>query len=151
MRRDYSASPNPELQKTPPLAVKKISQYACQRRTTLNNCNHIFTVRGFTTTCRANQGLAASFHGSTNPIMKFSEKSRNDFPTLTHPPRLISGSSFCQEWIYFCHRNGQIHSEIYVYSLEMVNYYLLRVDTFGHNSCQRQVFRKTKYCNQSKT
>ncbi|XP_045640939.1 DNA nucleotidylexotransferase isoform X2 [Ursus americanus] len=43
VRRDYSASPNPELQKTPPLAVKKISQYACQRRTTLNNCNHIFT------------------------------------------------------------------------------------------------------------
>ncbi|KAF3827792.1 hypothetical protein GH733_001027 [Mirounga leonina] len=43
VRRDYSASPNPELQKTPPLAIKKISQYACQRRTTLNNCNHIFT------------------------------------------------------------------------------------------------------------
>ncbi|XP_008699440.1 DNA nucleotidylexotransferase isoform X3 [Ursus maritimus] len=43
VRRDYSASPNPEFQKTPPLAVKKISQYACQRRTTLDNCNHIFT------------------------------------------------------------------------------------------------------------
>ncbi|XP_040341948.1 DNA nucleotidylexotransferase isoform X1 [Herpailurus yagouaroundi] len=43
VRRDYSASPNPELQKTPPLVVKKIPLYACQRRTTLNNFNHIFT------------------------------------------------------------------------------------------------------------
>ncbi|XP_049502422.1 DNA nucleotidylexotransferase [Panthera uncia] len=42
VRRDYSASPNPELQKTPPL-VKKIPLYACQRRTTLNNFNHVFT------------------------------------------------------------------------------------------------------------
>ncbi|XP_016019768.2 DNA nucleotidylexotransferase isoform X2 [Rousettus aegyptiacus] len=42
VRRDYSASSNPEPQKTPAL-VKKISQYACQRRTTLNNYNHIFT------------------------------------------------------------------------------------------------------------
>ncbi|XP_045423808.1 DNA nucleotidylexotransferase isoform X2 [Lemur catta] len=42
-RSDCSASPNPGPQKTPPLAVQKISQYACQRRTTLNNCNHIFT------------------------------------------------------------------------------------------------------------
>ncbi|OWK07818.1 DNTT [Cervus elaphus hippelaphus] len=43
VRTDYSATPNPDFQKTPPLAVKKISQYACQRRTTLNNYNHIFT------------------------------------------------------------------------------------------------------------
>ncbi|XP_044096159.1 DNA nucleotidylexotransferase [Neovison vison] len=43
VKRDYSASPNPELQKTPPLVIKKISQYACQRRTTLNNYNQIFT------------------------------------------------------------------------------------------------------------
>ncbi|XP_032739279.1 DNA nucleotidylexotransferase isoform X2 [Lontra canadensis] len=43
VKRDYSASPSPELQKTPPLVIKKISQYACQRRTTLNNCNQIFT------------------------------------------------------------------------------------------------------------
>ncbi|KAM9701970.1 DNA nucleotidylexotransferase isoform 3-T3 [Dama dama] len=43
VRTDYSATPNPDFQKTPPLAVKKISQYACQRRTTLNNNNHIFT------------------------------------------------------------------------------------------------------------
>ncbi|XP_006925984.1 DNA nucleotidylexotransferase isoform X1 [Pteropus alecto] len=42
VRRDYSASSNTEPQKTPTL-VKKISQYACQRRTTLNNCNHVFT------------------------------------------------------------------------------------------------------------
>ncbi|XP_032985977.1 DNA nucleotidylexotransferase isoform X2 [Rhinolophus ferrumequinum] len=42
-RRDFSASSNPEPQKIPPLAVQKISPYACQRRTTLNNCNHIFT------------------------------------------------------------------------------------------------------------
>ncbi|KAM9618235.1 DNA nucleotidylexotransferase [Trichechus inunguis] len=39
---DYSASLSPSPQKTPPPAVK-ISQYACQRRTTLNNHNHIFT------------------------------------------------------------------------------------------------------------
>ncbi|XP_006210640.1 DNA nucleotidylexotransferase [Vicugna pacos] len=43
VKTDCSGSPNPGFQKTPPLAVKKISQYACQRRTTLNNCNHIFT------------------------------------------------------------------------------------------------------------
>ncbi|KAM8911790.1 DNA nucleotidylexotransferase isoform 2-T2 [Lycaon pictus] len=43
MRRDYTASPNPELQKTLPVVVKKISQYACQRRTTLNNYNNVFT------------------------------------------------------------------------------------------------------------
>ncbi|XP_077635474.1 DNA nucleotidylexotransferase [Crocuta crocuta] len=42
VKKDYSASPNPEPQMTSPL-VKKISQYACQRRTTLNNFNHIFT------------------------------------------------------------------------------------------------------------
>ncbi|XP_007117960.2 DNA nucleotidylexotransferase [Physeter macrocephalus] len=43
VRTDNSATPNPAFQKTPPLTVKKISQYACQRRTTLNNQNHIFT------------------------------------------------------------------------------------------------------------
>ncbi|XP_049712035.1 DNA nucleotidylexotransferase isoform X1 [Elephas maximus indicus] len=43
VRGDYSASSNPSPQKTPPPAVKKISQYACQRRTTLNNHNNIFT------------------------------------------------------------------------------------------------------------
>ncbi|XP_047618222.1 DNA nucleotidylexotransferase [Phacochoerus africanus] len=43
VRTDCSASPSPGSQNTPPPAVKKISQYACQRRTTLNNCNHIFT------------------------------------------------------------------------------------------------------------
>ncbi|KAK1333592.1 hypothetical protein QTO34_005977 [Cnephaeus nilssonii] len=43
VRRDYSGGPNPEPQETPPLAGRKISPYACQRRTTLNNRNHIFT------------------------------------------------------------------------------------------------------------
>ncbi|XP_066211259.1 DNA nucleotidylexotransferase [Saccopteryx leptura] len=43
VRRDCPDNPNPEPQKSPPLAVQKISQYACQRRTTLNNCNHRFT------------------------------------------------------------------------------------------------------------
>ncbi|XP_005407631.1 PREDICTED: DNA nucleotidylexotransferase isoform X1 [Chinchilla lanigera] len=43
VRRDYPASPKPGPQKTPSLAVQKISEYACQRRTTLNNCNCIFT------------------------------------------------------------------------------------------------------------
>nr|XP_012295042.1 DNA nucleotidylexotransferase isoform X1 [Aotus nancymaae] len=41
--RDYSDSTNPGPLKTPPIAVQKISQYACQRRTTLNNFNQIFT------------------------------------------------------------------------------------------------------------
>ncbi|XP_066095238.1 DNA nucleotidylexotransferase [Saccopteryx bilineata] len=43
VRRDCADNPNPEPQKSPPLAVQKISQYACQRRTTINNCNHRFT------------------------------------------------------------------------------------------------------------
>ncbi|KAM7072767.1 DNA nucleotidylexotransferase isoform 1-T1 [Molossus nigricans] len=43
VRRDPAGSPSPEPQKTPPPAVTEISPYACQRRTTLNNCNHIFT------------------------------------------------------------------------------------------------------------
>ncbi|XP_008830216.1 DNA nucleotidylexotransferase isoform X1 [Nannospalax galili] len=44
VRGGSSPSPIPVSEmKTPPLAVRKISQYACQRRTTLNNCNHIFT------------------------------------------------------------------------------------------------------------
>nr|XP_008520066.1 PREDICTED: DNA nucleotidylexotransferase [Equus przewalskii] len=42
VRRDDSAGPNPGPQETPPL-VKKISPYACQRRTTLDNCNQVFT------------------------------------------------------------------------------------------------------------
>ncbi|XP_008057296.1 DNA nucleotidylexotransferase isoform X2 [Carlito syrichta] len=41
--RDCSACPSSGPQKAPPLAVQKISQYACQRRTTLNNHNQIFT------------------------------------------------------------------------------------------------------------
>ncbi|XP_054437677.1 DNA nucleotidylexotransferase [Pteronotus mesoamericanus] len=40
--KGFSDSPNPEPRETPPLDVK-ISPYACQRRTTLNNCNHRFT------------------------------------------------------------------------------------------------------------
>uniref|UniRef100_A0A0D9R168 DNA nucleotidylexotransferase n=1 Tax=Chlorocebus sabaeus TaxID=60711 RepID=A0A0D9R168_CHLSB len=43
VRRDYSDNTNPGPPKTLPTAVQKISQYACQRRTTLNNCNQIFT------------------------------------------------------------------------------------------------------------
>ncbi|XP_006831252.1 PREDICTED: DNA nucleotidylexotransferase isoform X2 [Chrysochloris asiatica] len=43
MGRDSSSSPNPSPQKTPPPAGEKISQYACQRRTTLAHHNHIFT------------------------------------------------------------------------------------------------------------
>ncbi|XP_045710341.1 DNA nucleotidylexotransferase [Phyllostomus hastatus] len=42
VRKGFSSSPSPEPQETPPLAVK-ISPYSCQRRTTLNNCNHRFT------------------------------------------------------------------------------------------------------------
>ncbi|KAM5321928.1 DNA nucleotidylexotransferase isoform 2-T2 [Glossophaga mutica] len=42
VRRDFSSNPSPEPQETLPLAIK-ISPYACQRRTTLNNCNHRFT------------------------------------------------------------------------------------------------------------
>ncbi|XP_007532696.1 DNA nucleotidylexotransferase [Erinaceus europaeus] len=43
VKSDASFGSNPGSQNTPPLAIKKISQYACQRRTSLNNCNHIFT------------------------------------------------------------------------------------------------------------
>ncbi|XP_004457029.2 DNA nucleotidylexotransferase [Dasypus novemcinctus] len=43
VKQDCSASPDPGHQKTLPLAIKKISPYACQRRTTLNNQNQIFT------------------------------------------------------------------------------------------------------------
>ncbi|XP_076980513.1 DNA nucleotidylexotransferase isoform X2 [Tamandua tetradactyla] len=40
---DYPASPEPGHQMTLPLTAKQISPYACQRRTTLNNQNQIFT------------------------------------------------------------------------------------------------------------
>ncbi|KAM6186391.1 DNA nucleotidylexotransferase [Rhynchocyon petersi] len=43
VREDDSASPDPSPQLTEAPTAQKISQYACQRRTTLNNCNHIFT------------------------------------------------------------------------------------------------------------
>ncbi|XP_004616436.2 DNA nucleotidylexotransferase [Sorex araneus] len=43
VRRNNSVDPNAGPQKTPLPAVKNISQYACQRRTTLNNHNRIFT------------------------------------------------------------------------------------------------------------
>nr|XP_002718596.2 DNA nucleotidylexotransferase [Oryctolagus cuniculus] len=43
VRQDYPASPNPGSQEAPALAVHRISEYACKRRTTLNNCNRIFT------------------------------------------------------------------------------------------------------------
>ncbi|XP_045147554.1 DNA nucleotidylexotransferase [Echinops telfairi] len=43
VRRDLSSNTNPGPQKTLPPAVENISQYACQRRTSLNNCNRIFT------------------------------------------------------------------------------------------------------------
>ncbi|XP_012659022.1 DNA nucleotidylexotransferase [Otolemur garnettii] len=65
VRGDYSPSPNPAPQKTPPLAVQKISQYACQRRTTLNNCNHIFTdafeIMAENYEFRENEGYSAAF------------------------------------------------------------------------------------------
>ncbi|XP_049646361.1 DNA nucleotidylexotransferase [Suncus etruscus] len=41
--RDHSDDPNAGSQKTISPAENYISQYACQRRTTLNNCNRIFT------------------------------------------------------------------------------------------------------------
>ncbi|KAG8523579.1 DNA nucleotidylexotransferase [Galemys pyrenaicus] len=43
VRGDDSAGPSPDPQKTAPLAVETMSQYACQRRTTLNNHNRVFT------------------------------------------------------------------------------------------------------------
>ncbi|XP_006880140.1 PREDICTED: DNA nucleotidylexotransferase isoform X1 [Elephantulus edwardii] len=43
VRGDCPASHDSSPQKTESAAVQKISQYACQRRTTLNNHNHIFT------------------------------------------------------------------------------------------------------------
>lgn len=44
MRRDSSTSHAPDSQNIPPPTEQKISQYACQRKTTLDNCNQIFTV-----------------------------------------------------------------------------------------------------------
>ncbi|XP_036017402.1 DNA nucleotidylexotransferase isoform X1 [Mus musculus] len=43
VNRNSSPSPVPGSQNVPAPAVKKISQYACQRRTTLNNYNQLFT------------------------------------------------------------------------------------------------------------
>ncbi|ERE79828.1 DNA nucleotidylexotransferase [Cricetulus griseus] len=43
VRRNSSPSHAPGSQNIPPPAVQKISQYACQRKTTLNNCNQLFT------------------------------------------------------------------------------------------------------------
>ncbi|XP_069882609.1 DNA nucleotidylexotransferase-like isoform X4 [Dipodomys merriami] len=43
VRRDYPPSSNPGLQNTLPQTAQKLSQYACERRTTLNNWNHVFT------------------------------------------------------------------------------------------------------------
>ncbi|MBZ3884855.1 DNA nucleotidylexotransferase [Sciurus carolinensis] len=43
VRRADSAHSNPDPQRIPAHAVRKISQYACQRRTTLDNHNHVFT------------------------------------------------------------------------------------------------------------
>ncbi|XP_076777100.1 DNA nucleotidylexotransferase isoform X2 [Arvicanthis niloticus] len=43
VRRNSSLSPVPGSQNIPAPAVHKISQYACQRRTTLNNYNQVFT------------------------------------------------------------------------------------------------------------
>uniref|UniRef100_A0A8I6AFP2 DNA nucleotidylexotransferase n=1 Tax=Rattus norvegicus TaxID=10116 RepID=A0A8I6AFP2_RAT len=43
VRRNPSLSPVPGSQTVPPPPMQKISQYACQRRTTLNNHNQLFT------------------------------------------------------------------------------------------------------------
>ncbi|XP_051002495.1 DNA nucleotidylexotransferase [Acomys russatus] len=43
VRRNSSSSPTPGPQDTLPPAVQKISEYACQRKTTLNNYNRVFT------------------------------------------------------------------------------------------------------------
>lgn len=44
MRRDSSPNHAPDSQNIPPPTEQKISQYACQRKTTLDNCNRVFTV-----------------------------------------------------------------------------------------------------------
>ncbi|KAI6056914.1 DNA nucleotidylexotransferase isoform X1 [Marmota monax] len=43
VRRDSPDHSNSDPERIPPPAVQTISQYACQRRTTLNNCNRVFT------------------------------------------------------------------------------------------------------------
>ncbi|XP_075830189.1 DNA nucleotidylexotransferase [Microtus pennsylvanicus] len=43
VRRDSSLSHAPDSQNIPPPTEQKISQYACQRKTTLDNCNQVFT------------------------------------------------------------------------------------------------------------
>ncbi|CAO2585462.1 DNA nucleotidylexotransferase [Lemmus lemmus] len=43
VRRDSPPSQAPDSQNIPPPTEQKISQYACQRKTTLDNCNRVFT------------------------------------------------------------------------------------------------------------
>ncbi|XP_036742432.2 DNA nucleotidylexotransferase isoform X3 [Manis pentadactyla] len=98
VRKDYSASANPEPQKTPPLAVKKISPYACQRRTTLNNCNHIFTdafeVLAENYEFRENEGSCLAFMRAASvlkslPFTIISMKDTENIPCLEDKVKYI--------------------------------------------------------------
>lgn len=139
MRRDYSGGPNPKPQETPPLTGSKISPYACQRRTTLNNRNHIFTVTGLPKTQgrRGLQVLPVSLQ-----VVNSSEKLGKFFPHSPTPlPTLISDFSFFHGLL----ESWKCTNLFGLYPLEMVGCYLLRVIIIGHHTCQRQIFGKSKY------
>ena len=136
MRRDFSSSPRPEPQGTPPLAVK-ISPYSCQRRTTLNNCNHRFTVTGLPN-AGANAGLRPlpvdlQIGNFSEKLGKFSPHS----PT-SPPPKPDLRFFFVSRMGLFLSRKW---TNIFrLYSLEMVGYCSLRAVIVGHNTCKRQIF-----------
>ncbi|KAK7805768.1 hypothetical protein U0070_024059 [Myodes glareolus] len=65
VRRDSSPSHAPDSQNIPPPTEQKISQYACQRKTTLDNCNRVFTdafdILAENSEFRENEGSCAAF------------------------------------------------------------------------------------------
>ncbi|XP_073096713.1 DNA nucleotidylexotransferase isoform X3 [Manis javanica] len=98
VRKDNSANANTEPQKTPLLAVKKISPYACQRRTTLNNCNQIFTdaleVLAENYEFRENEGSYLAFMRAASvlkslPFTIISMKDTEDIPCLEDKVKYI--------------------------------------------------------------
>ncbi|XP_038599644.1 DNA nucleotidylexotransferase isoform X4 [Tachyglossus aculeatus] len=65
IRGSLTSNPSPKPAKTPPLATKEVSQYACKRRTTLNNCNQKFTdafeILAKNFEFRENEGICLAF------------------------------------------------------------------------------------------
>lgn len=137
MRRDYSDSTNPGPPKTLPTAVQKISQYACQRRTTLNNCNQIFTVTGLDINTQGKRRACSFFPWSHKLNYKFFWKLGKVFLPPTHSPSLISDPS-----ILLSIKNGSPSfrkwtNTFRLYSLQTADYYLQRAVINGHNTLSK--------------